>query len=237
MAPSAGRYLQRPAVGVTGNSKRLSPSWLCTRLALRWAGAKAVRICVGHTIPFDRLSAFVIGGGDDIHPTLYGALPIEGTRYDRKRDKMEIECIRFALNKQLPLLGICRGHQLINTVRGGRLYTSIRSVRRKTSNKKSLLPRKRVRVLAGSQLESIVKKSYLYVNSLHQQAVSEVAAGLVKVAIDKDQIVQGVESRDGRPILGVQWHPEYLWFVPSQMRLFRWLAKRARVSMASQKIL
>jgi putative glutamine amidotransferase len=73
------------------------------------------------------------------------------------------------------------------------------------------------------------------VNSLHQQAISKVSPNLKKVAIDKDQIIQSVESRDGMAIIGVQWHPEYLWFIPSQFRLFRWLVEKARDSMALQK--
>lgn len=227
MSQRPGKNISRPVIGVTGNSKRHSPSWFFIRLALYLSGGRAARIKVGDDIDFDNLSGFVISGGDDINPALYGNKPQEGIRYDRQRDEMEIRCIEYALKKQIPILGICRGHQLINTVMGGTLYLSIRSKRRKTSNRWSLLPKKRVRVVTGSELSQVFGKSSMLVNSLHNQAIDIVAKNLKESAHDDDDFIQAVESLDG-PVAGVQWHPEYLFFLPRQLRLFRWLVGEVR---------
>jgi len=170
----------------------------------------------------------IISGGDDIHPALYGEEPQVGGRYDRERDTMESTCIDFALNTGLPLLGICRGHQLINTVMGGSLYISVKAMRIKTSNAWSLLPKKNVSIEKNCRLATIVGKTCIAVNSLHSQAIAEVADRLSAVAFDDDRIIQAIESADGRAILGVQWHPEYLCFLPAQLGLFRWLTNQAK---------
>lgn len=228
MAQQAGENTSRPVIGVTGNSKKYSPSWFSIRLALYLSGGRALRIKVGDDVDVKSFSGLIISGGDDIYPALYGEEPQKGKDYDRRRDSMEIEYIQYALDKNLPLLGICRGHQLINTVMGGTLYSSIRSMREKTSNRLSLLPKKRVRVEDGSRLGVLLGKSSILVNSLHSQAVKGVAAQLQEIAFDNDDIIQAVESLGNQSIIGVQWHPEYLCFLPRQLRLFRWLVEEAK---------
>ncbi len=183
---------------------------------------------MGDDIDLDSLAGMVISGGDDIDPALYGEAPQAEGRYDRDRDTMESRCIDFALGAGLPLLGICRGHQLINTVMGGSLYISVRSLRVRTSNSWSLLPKKRVSMVKTCRLANIFGKSHILVNSLHNQAIAEVADQLSAVAFDGDHIIQAIEAADGRAILGVQWHPEYLCFLPAQLRLFRWLTRQAK---------
>ena len=170
----------------------------------------------------------VISGGDDIHPALYGEEPQIGGRYDRERDTMETTCIDFALRNDLPLLGICRGHQLINTVMGGSLHISLKTLRIQTSNAWSLLPKKKVSIEKTGRLATIVGKTCIVVNSLHSQAIAEVADRLSAVAFDDDHIIQAIEAADDHAILGVQWHPEYLCFLPTQLRLFRWLTAQAK---------
>ena len=177
---------EKPRIGVTGNSRRLSPSWICTRMALFLAGAKAERISLRHN-PEDRnLSALIIGGGDDISPENLGLDVVARSKTDPDRDRLEIHWIEKALQENIPLLGICRGAQLINVVMGGTLHQ----------------------------------------NSLHSQAINQQAEGLQIVGRDLDDIVQAVQSADERPIIGVQWHPEYLFYLPAQMALFRWLLKQ-----------
>lgn len=121
------------------------------------------------------------------------------------------------------MLGICRGAQLINVVMGGKLHQDIRKIRVHTKNRPGLLPTKRVRLVEDSQISAIVKRRQLLVNSLHHQAVDKPGDGLRAVGHDRDNIVQAIESEAGRPIIGVQWHPEYLLYLPSQLALFRWL--------------
>ena len=95
-----------------------------------------------------------------------------------------------------------------------------------TYNRPGLLPTKQVKLDPQSNLARICGKNKLRVNSLHSQAINQQAEGLQIVGRDLDDIVQAVQSADERPIIGVQWHPEYLFYLPAQMALFRWLLKQ-----------
>jgi putative glutamine amidotransferase len=219
---------KRQRVGVTGNSRRWAPSWWCTALALRLAGAVPERISVQHAPSGEPLDALVIGGGNDISPEHYNGDINARVKLDPDRDLLEIEWINKALANNLPLLGICRGAQLINVVLGGSLYQDIRSLRVHTHNRPGLLPTKRVRLDAGSRLAEICGKTDFRVNSLHHQAIHKPGVGLRIVGWDLDRIIQAVESCTENRILGVQWHPEYLLYLPSQFALFRWLLQKEK---------
>ncbi len=217
----------RPRIGVTGNARRWAPSWWCSRLALRLAGADAERISVSHPPSGRRLDALIISGGNDIGAEHYNGDIKAQVRIDAKRDQLEIEWIKKALAENIPLLGICRGAQLINVVLGGDLHQDIRQMRELTYNRPGLMPTKQVFVEPESVLAHISRRRKLRVNSLHHQAIREPGNGLRVVGRDLDRIVQAVESDSERRIIGVQWHPEYLFYLPAQFALFRWLFARA----------
>jgi anthranilate/para-aminobenzoate synthase component II len=126
------------------------------------------------------------------------------------------------------LLGICRGAQLINVVLGGRLHQDVRRMRRRTHNRPGLLPTKQVRLVPDSILADACGKARVRGNSLHHQAIKDPGRGRKVVGWDLDQITQAVECTTGRSIIGVQWHPEYLVYLPSQFALFRWLLQHAK---------
>jgi putative glutamine amidotransferase len=219
--------VDRPRIGVTGNARRWAPGWWCSRLALRLAGAVPERISVRHSARSQQLHGLIIGGGNDISPEHYGGDLDAKVKADPDRDRLEIMWIERALAYNIPLLGICRGAQLINTVLGGTLHQDIRPIRRLTYNRPGLMPTKQVRLESDSQLAGICGKTSLRVNSLHHQAIRDPGDGLRVVGRDLDGITQAVESTGGQPILGVQWHPEYLTYLPSQYALFRWLLQRS----------
>ena len=146
---------------------------------------------------------------------------------DPERDRLEMEWIHKALASNLPLLGICRGAQLINVVLGGPLHQDIRPLRKRTYNRAGLLPTKQMRLESGSLLAQVCGKEFLRVNSLHHQAIKDPGKELKVVGRDLDEITQAVECTAGRRIIGVQWHPEYLFYLPSQLALFRWLLQSA----------
>jgi putative glutamine amidotransferase len=218
---------ERPRIGVTGNSRRWAPSWWCTRLALWLAGAVAERISTRHAPSGQPLAALIIGGGNDISPEHYGGDLDAKVKFDPERDQLEIDWIEHALEKKIPLLGICRGAQLINVVLGGRLHQDIRHMRNHTYNRPGLLPTKQVSLDPDSMLASICEKVRLRVNSLHHQAIKDPGKDIRIVGKDLDGITQAVEHSAESPIIGVQWHPEYLFYLPSQFALFRWLVSRA----------
>ncbi|MDX1697747.1 MAG: gamma-glutamyl-gamma-aminobutyrate hydrolase family protein [Thiohalobacterales bacterium] len=212
---------------MTGNARRWAPGWWCSWLALRRAGAVPERISVRHSARSQQLHGLIIGGGNDISPEHYGGTLDAKVKADPDRDRLEIMWIEWALEYNIPLLGICRGAQLINTVLGGTLHQDIRPIRRLTYNRPGLMPTKQVRLESDSQLAGICGKTSLRVNSLHHQAIRDPGDGLRVVGRDLDGITQAVESTRGQPILGVQWHPEYLTYLPSQYALFRWLLQRS----------
>jgi len=216
--------VKRPRIGVSGNAKRWSPSWWCTALALRLAGAIPARISVRHSQNIEFIDALIVGGGDDIDPKYYEGETNNKDKIDIKRDQLEIDWVKKALKKTIPLIGICRGAQLINVVSGGSLFQDIRSLRQRTDNRPGLLPTKQVQVSKGSLLARILNTRHLRVNSLHHQSIRMTGANLKVVGWDLDNITQAVESKEDN-IIGLQWHPEYLIYLPSQFAIFRWLVK------------
>jgi len=214
-------------IGVTGNSRRFAPSWLCTRLALRLVGAQAVRISVRHDPGNVDLHGLIIGGGDDISPEHYGQNIEAKVKPDLQRDALEIRWIKHPLDHRIPVLGICRGAQLINVVRGGTLHQDIRPLRFRTHNRPGLLPTKQVLLQSGSLPARLMGKSRIRVNSLHHQAIDKEGDNLQIVGRDLDDIVQAIQATDEHRIMGVQWHPEYLFYLPRQLALFRWLTRQS----------
>lgn len=178
---------------------------------------------------------FVISGGDDIHPSVYGDEPDPALqrRYDRQRDKLELQAIDFALKNHLPILGICRGHQLLNVHLGGKLHTNLRPLRANTPSKNTVLPKRQAVVthpgLLGDTL-GLAPSEGFRINSLHNQAVRQAGEGLQVVATDLDgfaQATQVIEPKGPHRLLSVQWHPEYLWYLPMHLGLFKWLVGEA----------
>ena len=172
------------------------------------------------------MAALIIGAGSDVGSEHYGGDLDARVKADSERDRLESEWIGRALENGIPLLGICRGAQLINVVLGGTLHQDIRPLRKQTYNRPGLLPTKQVRLEPDSVLAGVCGKTHLRVNRLHHRAIRGAAADLKVVGQDLAAITQAVESAAGRPILGVQWHPEYLIYLPSQFALFRWLLRR-----------
>ncbi|MEQ9463661.1 MAG: gamma-glutamyl-gamma-aminobutyrate hydrolase family protein [Haliea sp.] len=216
-----------PLIGVTGSDRGLPLAWWFTRWALWRSGARAVYLTHSNSIQLETLDGIVISGGDDIDRGLYLAEHDAPGPADPERDRFEIRVLEHLMGSRLPVLGICRGAQLMNVVRGGTLYPDLRSLRRKTSNRRTPLARKTLLVEPGSGLEGMLGESRLRINSLHQQAIKDLGEGLVISGRDLDGFVQAVEH-PGEPFLyGVQWHPEYLPLHASQRELFRTLVRAA----------
>lgn len=222
------RQNTQPIIGVTGNAKRFSPSWFCIRLSLALAGAKAVRISTKKSFDKTQLQGLVISGGDDIHPALYQQAPEGKAHYNPDRDALESEYISYAFANNLPILGICRGYQLMNVIRGGNLFADIRNMRKLTRNRASLLATKTVHIIPGTRLHKIVGRGKISVNSLHHQAIQDLGQNIQPIAFDNDQLAQSITATDLPNMLGVQWHPEYLFYLKAQRGIFAWLVKKAR---------
>ena len=181
------------------------------------------------------LDGVVVTGGHDVQPTLYrAAREVEG-KYDPERDAFESEVLHRALALGRPVLAICRGAQLLNVCLGGTLFQDLTSRRRKTSNRRTLLPLKRLVVSEGTRLWESFGATYSRINSLHRQGIDQLGAGLRVVGRDLDGIVQAVEIAERDFVLGVQWHPEFLLYLRRQRRLFHDLV-RAAVRALEQRV-
>jgi len=163
----------------------------------------------------DRIDALIVTGGNfDVDPTLFGAT----TRHAKvtlkeRRTAFEIAIVREALSRDMPVLGICGGQQLLNVVLGGTLIQHIPDEIADALDHEQPNPRTEpghsVRVIEGTLLHRITGRFTMDVNSAHHQAVKDVAKGILVDAIAPDGVVEGIEDPRQRFCLGVQWHPEY----------------------------
>lgn len=157
---------------------------------------------------------FVLTGGHDVSPDFYHEDPLPGlVSCCRKRDVMEKIVLRTAIENDQPVLGICRGIQLINVCLGGTLYQDIPSQRPSDVNHHQPAPYDRpiheVLLDPSSPLYDCLKVSRLPVNSCHHQAVKKLAEGLVPMAAAPDGLVEALYRPGSRFLWAVQWHPEF----------------------------
>jgi putative glutamine amidotransferase len=169
------------------------------------------------------LSGIVLTGGADIEPEFYGQDPDGNGGYEPERDELELALLAGALDAGLPVLGICRGLQLLNVHSGGTLHQH-----RPLHARYDVDPSARVHPVsfdAGSCLQAILGPR-VTVNSLHHQTVDRLGGGLVVTGRADDDTIEGIEI-PGRPVIAVQWHPEML---SNADPLFSWLIEQANRS-------
>lgn len=217
----------RPRIGVTLSAHRNFWIWLLHAFAIWRAGGWPVKLTSRRPHTIDGLDALVVGGGDDISFQLDGTELHPNIRYDPDRDKLEKELLEKAFEVRLPVLGICRGAQMINLVRGGNLFTDLSHISDAAPRGRMVLPKKRITLKEGSRLAEIMACERCKVNALHHQAVNGPGDGLDIVAHDEHGIVQAIEGPSYPFLLGVQWHPELLPFSASSKNIFRALVRAA----------
>lgn len=221
---------RRPVIGVTTSDYKSRIAWFFDWLAVWRAGGRPVRLSPARSVDPRSLDGLVIGGGDDIEAHLYDGQFALDVRVDPARDRLELQLLESALPDHKPVLGICRGAQMINVSLGGSLHGDIRAAYPGARRRRTILPRMTVEIEPESRLHAILGLARCRVNSLHHQSVDRLGQGLRAVAHEMAGIVQGVEARDHRFLLGVQWHPEFLVFSRPQQRLFRALVDACRAS-------
>ena len=197
-----------------------------------------------------RLDGILLSGGGDMHPRYYNEDPIpENGTPDELRDRYDVALIKSAVEYQLPVLGICRGMQVINTVFGGSLYQDInvqyadKQPMCHSQNEERSVTTQTASVVTDSLLYSIVSCNTLPINSIHHQAVKRIADGFRAVAFADDGICEAIESLY-YPILGVQWHPEHLseadaageHFDNPHRKIFGWLVDEAKIFSRAKRI-
>lgn len=213
--------MSKPVIAITGPTKGAFGPRFLVACAVKLYGGIPLQVRPGDEVKALKYDGVVVTGGHDIDPVLYAAEPEVVPKYDAARDALESAVIDDALAKHLPLLGICRGAQLLNARRGGNLFQELKSHRKMTSNRWTVLPLKTLHVQPESFVGTLLRTDNCRINSLHNQAIDRVGVDLVVVGRDLDGIVQAIED-PGHPFLvGVQWHPEFLLLISRQRRLFK----------------
>ncbi len=161
------------------------------------------------------LDALILSGGEDINPVYYREKPLSKLEeFSVERDKYDFTLAKYALQHNIPVLGICRGAQILNVILGGSLYQDHSYISKKIdehnyTNHESLV-RHEIFVEKDTFIHKIFGEKTM-VNSFHHQSVKNIAPNLRVTAFDKDGIVEAFESRNkNKLILGIQWHPEMM---------------------------
>ena len=234
-------YKRHPIIGITGNYD----TGKCTllegyyRSVLEAGGTPLIIPPCEDTDAMvsllDSVDALILSGGGDINPLYLGEEPLrELGGINPTRDWHELMLVRLAANRQIPILGICRGLQVMTAALGGKLYQDIYKEASATLKHSQDTDRHvcthTVCLTQESHLAQIFGTEALAVNSFHHQAVKEAAPGFAVSALSPDGLIEAVESTQHKSMIGVQWHPEcmILGGDRTMIPLFEWLVGEAR---------
>lgn len=165
-------------------------------------------------------------GGEDIHPSMYNEMPLlEDMKFMPVRDAMESLLMHQMLVRNKPLLGICRGHQLLNVVLNGTLYQDLLTQHPGSLQHRQTqphhLPCHKVYVQEGTPLHDVLKRTCIEVNSLHHQGVKDLGSALQTMAVSEDGVVEAVYMPGKKFVWGIQWHPERMLESETSIKIFR----------------
>ncbi|WP_418874146.1 membrane dipeptidase [Xylanibacter rarus] len=242
---------RQPVIGLTGNFAD-GDARLCEQYYMSVVRAGGTPVIIPPVADkdviintLDKIDGLVLTGGGDINPLWAGEEPsprLHGINH--MRDKAELLTVRLAYNRQIPMLGICRGIQTLVTALDGEVDQDIaesfaaahgagraaaaagHSLIKHSQDADRSEPTHTVRISRESVLYSLYKTETLAVNSIHHQAVRASGRRFSVSAKAPDGVIEAIESSEFKPFIGVQWHPE--WLGESGQVLFRWLVDRAR---------
>ncbi len=232
-----------PTIGITLDSRaaaqkappRAERRRLQCRAALEAHGARVVELRPeSPRRGIDGLDGLFLPGGGDMHPSCHGGdARVEARDVDRPRDELELRLCRDALTRGMPILGVCRGAQVLGVALGGDLVQDIES---EVADGEQHAPcegersvRHRIRLAPDSRLREIVGAARGQVNSSHHQANGQLGEKAVAAAWSQDGVIEGIEGKRASFVIGVQWHPERMWRrAPRQRRLFAAFVAAAR---------
>ena len=243
-------YKSQPVIGITANYSdgvcSLAPGYYQSILKAGgtpfiippFEDTQALLTVLNH------VDGILLSGGADINPLFLNEDPIRELHgINPYRDRQELLLVKLAANRQIPLLGICRGVQIMNAALGGTLYQDIYAqhpsecIKHSQDLERSFASHK-VELTAGSLLEKLFHTTSLPVNSFHHQAIKEPAPGFSVSARSTDGIIEAIESNEYKSMLGVQWHPECFMLAdnPTMMPLFDWLIQETTSFQAAKQL-
>ncbi|MCI5049910.1 MAG: gamma-glutamyl-gamma-aminobutyrate hydrolase family protein [Rickettsiales bacterium] len=213
-----------PLIGVTIPEHGYHWMVFFTKLGVSLAGGIPIELSA-HSPKYDLLiDGLVVSGGTDIYPRLYDRKPKLDYHYDHSRDELESRWIRAMEKQGKPILGICRGAQLINVLRGGTLHQDFSKVYEKAQYPSHLLARifyrKPMQLCRKSKLYKILSCLRCHVNSMHTQSVAKIGESLVVTATEPNGVVQAIEDPNRPMMIGVQFHPEFMLYRKRYRDLF-----------------
>ncbi len=183
----------------------------------------------------EQLDGLILSGGYDVSPHLYGEDPrnlIGETLL--KRDLFEYTVLEQAKKRGIPILGICRGAQLINVYHGGTLYQDVSYRERETLRHwQGVNPTEkthRIQILEQCHLARVFEEREIFVNSFHHQLIKDIAPDFKGTARSSDGVIECIEAQNYPYLVGVQWHPEMLWREEAMDKLFIDFIKNAKES-------
>ncbi|NSX53995.1 gamma-glutamyl-gamma-aminobutyrate hydrolase family protein [Parasulfitobacter algicola] len=225
--------MTRPRIGVTVSRRSGWRVFPLFALNIWLAGGRAVRWQNPNKVDIESVKGVIIGGGDDISPSLYGGEIVAEAFFDDTRDALELDVIKQAFDCNIPILGVCRGSQMLNIALGGTLHQDAYGVF-SSRRYKTILPRKTVTVSDETRLSQIAGNDPMKVNALHSQAVDTLGDGLRVAARDEGGMIQAIERITDPFALGVQWHPEHIFYARRQRRIFKALVAAATALMENE---
>lgn len=196
-----GMVRPKPLIGVTEPAKGGYLSWCCIRTAVALAGGKAIKLTADKPQQAKILDGLILAGGSDINPALYGAPVVLTETYDHARDQLEQDWFKIMYTQSKPILGICRGAQMINVCLDGNLYESIRLICEEAKYPRNILSkifaRKPIAILPNSRLANLLKRPLVYedaedfLNAVHNDYQGTSAKPLQRNLF-------GAEAKDGQ---------------------------------------
>lgn len=236
---------KRPIIGVPtqnlqsigGVAPELPPSWVMSH---RYVNALTTAGAIPWLVPlidddatlravYEELDGVFLPGGADVDPASYNEERHSACdRSDPARDRVELAFVRWAMEERKPVLGVCRGLQIINLAAGGTLIQDLAALR-PGSVKHDYFPFRDgfardhlahpVRVVEGTRLHRLAGRTEFAVNSMHHQAIERLGKELITSAIAPDGVIEGIETAEDYFLVGVQWHPEALLDADPKMRM------------------
>lgn len=225
---------KRPVIGITGNYEdltcKLGRGYYQSVVAAGGVPVVIPPVADKHVIvnTLEHIDALILSGGGDINPLWAGEEPSPKLHgINQERDLPELLIARLAYNRQIPMLGICRGIQTLATAFGGKVAQDISDVAtiKHSQDADRSEPTHSVMIEQASSLFDIYQSTKVMVNSFHHQAVAEAGDKFRVIAKSPDGIIEAMESSEFKSILGVQWHPECL---EEGLPLFQWLVNEAK---------
>lgn len=223
----------QPMIGLTANYENIDAT-LRDRYYKQVIAAGGVPIIIPPVADKDvilntleHLDGLILTGGGDFNPLWCGEEPVpELHNINKERDLAELLITRLAYNRQIPMLGICRGIQTLAMALGGKVAQDFKGTVKHSQDADRTEPTHSVILSKDSALYQIYRQERIFVNSFHHQAVSNPGRRFTVTATSQDGCIEAIESSEYKSILGVQWHPE--WLEEEGQKIFQWLVDRAQ---------